>query len=481
MSMFVCALSLAVALLLDPTTAGPPTSVRQLYQAAATAIERRDLPRATELLEQLVQQHADSELSEVAAYHLAECLWLQQKPESALNTLAHWCWRIEQRATEQRAAANSAQASLAADTAGMLAHIVESLDDSEETLAMLIELLSHAEAARSPMFAFAVTNDLSRRYQLSGDYQKSQEYVRQALAAHRESIAKQVANHSTSASQNPAVDEAVDETADGPSGDSQPPSGLAETLQTRLHFELPLAWSEQELSQGRATKAIEILERIDAADLSVEQTLAVRFLLAEALFAAGRHTAASEQFQWLTEQAAELSPKPTWLAAIALRRGELLVRARNIPAAQEWLLQAKREHADFVRAYEFDYLLARCAVARIEFEEAQDRLQSVIDAPAAHATEALPRAAWMLGEVHFLQRHFAQALEAYASVAGMNRFPEWQARALLQSAKCHELLGQPSQALADYQQALQLSQQPEVQQSATERVAALQALAGELR
>ena len=43
MSMFVCALSLAVALLLDPTTAGPPTSERQLYQSAAAAIEQRDL------------------------------------------------------------------------------------------------------------------------------------------------------------------------------------------------------------------------------------------------------------------------------------------------------------------------------------------------------------------------------------------------------------------------------------------------------
>src|SRR5690606_35235256 len=104
-----------------------------------------------------------------------------------------------------------------------------------------------------------------------------------------------------------------------------------------------------------------------------------------------------------------------------------------------------------------------------------DWLQCVIDSPAAEGAEAVPRAAWMLGEVHFLQHQFAQALDAYASVARMNKFPEWQARGLLQSAKCHELLGQPSQALADYQQALQLSQQPEVQQSATARVAALQA------
>lgn len=475
MSMFVCALSLAVALLLDPTTtttAGPPTSVRQLYQAAATAIEQRDLPRATVLLEQLLQEHEDSELSEVAAYHLAECLWLQQEPELALRVLADWSRRIE-----QRASADSARANLAVDTAGMLARIAQDLKDTEQSLALLADLLSHADAATSPMFTFAITHELSRRYQLSGDYQKSLEYVQQALDAHQLLSAQQVVPHPTTDSQNSNAEGTLAEA----SGDSPPSSELAETLKTRLHFELPLGWAEQQLSQGRAAKAIEILKQIDDADLSAEQTVAVRFLLAEALFAAGRHTAASEQFEWLSEQAAELSPKPTWLAAIALRRGELLVRARQIGAAQAWLLQAKREHADFARAYEFDYLLARCAVAQIEFDEAQNWLQNVIAAPAAQATEAVPRAAWMLGEVYFLQRHFAQALDAYAIVANMNEFPEWQARALLQSAKCHELLGQSAQALADYQQALQLSQQPEVQQTATQRVTALQAFAGELR
>lgn len=475
MSMFVCALSLAVALLLDPTTAGPVTSARQLYQAAATAIEQRDLPRATELLEQLLQEHADWALAEVAAYHLAECLWLQQQPQAALDVLANWSSRIE-----QHARANSAQASLTADTASLLSRIVESLEETPDTLAMLAELLSTADATHSPLFTFAIANDLSRRYQISGDYQQSQDYLRQAVAAHHESIAKQVANRQATEGQ--ATDpQKPDATADEPTGDNQPLPKLTDKLQTRLQFELPLSWAEHELSQGHAVSAVDILDRIDVAKLSTEQTLAVRFLLAEALFAAGRQTAAGEQFQWLTEQAAEISPKPTWLAAIVLRRGELLVRTRDISAAQQWLLQAKRDHADFARAYEFDYLLARCAVARIEFDEAQDWLQAVIDAPAAEATEAVPRAAWMLGEVHFLQRQFAQALDAYASVAHMNKFPEWQARALLQSAKCHELLGQTSQALAEYQQALQLTQQPEVQQSATERVAALQAFAGELR
>lgn len=96
-------------------------------------------------------------------------------------------------------------------------------------------------------------------------------------------------------------------------------------LPAKLYLEFPLSWAEHELSTGHALAAVDVLEQTDAAALSSEQTLAVRFLLAEALFAAGKHEQAVEQFDWLAQQAEEQTPKPEWLAAIALRRGELLV------------------------------------------------------------------------------------------------------------------------------------------------------------
>ena len=258
----------------------------------------------------------------MAAYHLAECQWLQQKPESALTVLVHWSWRIE-----RRAQTHPTQANLAADTAGMLAQIVESLDRTEDTLAMLRKLLSHADAVRSPMFTCTVASELSRRYQISADYQKSSDYARQALEAHKQSWGSYGADQRNADSQIPADAETDAETAVELTGEDPPESKLTKTLQTRLHFELPLAWAEQQMSQGRAAEAVEILKQTDSAHLSAEQTLAVRFLLAEALFASGSHAAAGRQFEWLTEQAAVQSPKPAWLAAIALRRGELLANS----------------------------------------------------------------------------------------------------------------------------------------------------------
>ncbi len=439
MPMFVCALSLCIALLLEPIS--PTTPERELYQSAATAIAARDIPRATEQLEQLVSDYADGELAPIAAYHLAQCLLLDQHAQRALDVLAHWTPRIE-----RKAATDSTQTRLLNDTYALLAQVIASLDGTAATQTTLETLLSAAEVRHSPKLITAVAGELARRSQRNADYAKALSYLRQAA-------------------------DAIEEIG----------GAVPAELPAKLYFELPLSWAEHELSNGHALAAVDVLEQTDAAALSSEQTLAVRFLLAEALFAAGKHEQAVEQFDWLAQQAEEQTPKPEWLAAIALRRGELLVRARDIPAARRWLLQAKQEHAEFARSYEFDYLLARCAVAQIEFDEARELLQQVLDAPAAQGTEAAPRAAWMLGEVYFLQRQYPQAQEAYAQVARMNAFPDWQARALLQSAKCHELLGRAPQALADYQRALQLSQQPDIQQQATERVGAIESLSPTLR
>ncbi len=439
MSIFVCALSLTFALLLAP--ASPAASERELYQGAARAVAERDLSRATELLELLVTNYADGDLAEVAAYHLAQCLLLDQHAQRALDVLLHWTPRIE-----RRAAMDPTQVRLLNDAYALLTQVFANLDDTAVALPTLETALDSADLRSSPKLITAVASELSQRSQRDANYAKAQSYLRQAI-------------------------DAIERTDDA----------VSDELQAKLDFELPLAWAEYELSSGRASVAVDVLNKVDTARLASEQTLAVRFLLAEALFAAGKHELAEEQFDWLAKQADAMSPQPTWIAAIALRRGELLVRIRDIPAARAWLLQAKHEHAEFTRAYEFDYLLARCAVAQIEFGEARNLLQQVMDAPAAQGTEAAPRAAWMLGEVYFLQRQYPQAMDAYAKVAHMNAFPDWQARALLQSAKCHELLGQSPQALADYQRALQLSQQPEIQKQATERVGAIESLSTTLR
>ena len=59
-------------------------------------------------------------------------------------------------------------------------------------------------------------------------------------------------------------------------------------------------------------------------------------------------------------------------------------------------------------------------------------------------------ARWMSGESYFHQEDYQAALAEYQKVDAYP-FPRWQAAALLQAGKCHEVLGQWTDAVAAYE------------------------------
>ncbi len=445
MQVVVCAMILLASgqVLLDSPVAR--TEPRELYQRAAAAIAGQDLATATGLLEELTQNHSDSPLTEVAAFHLGECYLLQSQPAQALLLLQVWSKRIDTSDT-----AEQLEPGITNQTWQLLSNVLRGLPNDSRTLELLEEILAPSVDAVNEhlpdQWEMALALELSKRYERNKNFSAAQSWLGRAIEASAR-------------------------------GDSSTDS----ELEHKFHCELPLAWAEHAISTEQPQTAVEVLQTALANRHQVDRELALRFLLAEAYFAAGQPARASEQFQWLTNKAAESNPPPAWLAAVTLRRAELLVRSRAIGEARTLLQQAKKEHDDFELAYEFDYLMARCAVARIEFDEAIGLLQQVIDAPAARGKEAFARAAWMLGEVHFLQRNYPQAVAAYAQVVSLDNFPQWQARALLQSAKCHELLGDALAAVADYRRAAEFSQQPEITQTAAERMAVIESATTNLR
>jgi tetratricopeptide (TPR) repeat protein len=418
-----------------------PSEASAIYRRAADAISNNDVQTATQLLEQLTQENPDSPLSEIAAFHLAECYQIRSQTQRALELLATWGRRIDESTTiEQLAPATKSK------TRQLLTRLLEDLKDEPATLAVLEH---HCDGVAKLLpeqgldwFGAQISLELASRYEQHQQYEQADRCLRRL------------------------VETGID---------------VPQYLQTKLNLELPLAWGQHTIAQGQPRVAVQILKRALESNRLAEQELALRFLLAEALFAAGDRDAAAEQFQWLTAQAESQAAKPSWLASIMLRQAELLIRSRQFVEARELLLQAQTQHADLEASYEFDYLLARCALARIEFDEATSRLQRVVEAPAAAGKEPQARAGWMLGEILFLQRKYLPAIAAYDQVAQMDAFPEWQARALLQSAKCHELLGDVSAALKDYQQASELSQHPDIARTASQRTAILQSATINLR
>lgn len=437
MRLVVCALVGLISSYLLIDTPATASETRDLYQRAATAIANKDLSGATELLSALTEQHSTSPLAEVAAFHLAECHLLQSRPLQAVRVLHRWDEQIAQSPTAERLSPG-----IKLKMRQLVPRVLQSLKDDPATLEVLEQQLANAAGELTKLATqidLAIALELVARYERAQDFRRARYWLRQVVEA-SEGAEKQLRAN-------------------------------------KLQFELPLVWAESAISRHEPKEAVEVLQAALAKVPTADQELPLRFLLAEAHFAAGDSLLATKQFDWLAQHAAdqqsELQPvAPPWLAAVTLRRGELLIRCREIHTARELLIRAKREQADFAMAYEFDYLLARCAVARIEFDEATQLLHTVV--AAAGETEAAARAGWLLGEVYFLQRQYQLAIAAYAPVSRLEQFPQWQARAWLQSAKCHELLGDTQAALADYKRATELNQRGEVTQEAAQRMAVIE-------
>jgi TolA-binding protein len=60
------------------------------------------------------------------------------------------------------------------------------------------------------------------------------------------------------------------------------------------------------------------------------------------------------------------------------------------------------------------------------------------------------RAQWLIGETYFLQERFAEAIDAYRRVEGIDPDGAWVAAALVQAGKSFEQLGRTQEASVCY-------------------------------
>ena len=159
---------------------------------------------------------------------------------------------------------------------------------------------------------------------------------------------------------------------------------------------------------------------------------------------------------------------------VAVRQCELLLKSKAYTELSAAVTDAKKRFPAFERLHEFDYLLARAAMLQIDFDQARNHLRRITESAAAKDTSAAARAQWMLGESFFLEQNYNAAIAAYKSVTGLLEMQPWQTLALMQTAKCFELLNQSCDALAVYQQIASSAQDEKIRQEATSRMEAIE-------
>jgi TolA-binding protein len=113
-----------------------------------------------------------------------------------------------------------------------------------------------------------------------------------------------------------------------------------------------------------------------------------------------------------------------------------------------------------------------------QLDEAQGEYQQVLAKcnadPAKSSSESAARAQFMLGQIQYQQKKHAEAVKSYYLVLYGYPYPQWQADAAYEAAKCFEALHKKSQAVKQYQELIDKFPQSDKVPAAKARIAALQ-------
>lgn len=207
---------------------------------------------------------------------------------------------------------------------------------------------------------------------------------------------------------------------------------------------------------GQTEPAIETLSSLIEQDtLHPGLEPSVRADLSELLYQSERWDEMAPHLQWLQEHAKLLQVPPTWFPTILLRQAEMLASKHAWIEAEELVSEICENFPEWEKASEADYLLARCFVARAEFDPARKLLDRILHrSPDQVSSTLAARAGWMTAETYMMQRKYPEAVMCYQRVLSIPHEPYWHAASTFQIGQCAELCQDPEAAVEWYQKVL---------------------------
>ena len=185
-----------------------------------------------------------------------------------------------------------------------------------------------------------------------------------------------------------------------------------------------------------------------------KRRLHAEYWIAQAYYSQHDYDSAGEKLKQLAEKVNK--QREPWMAEIPLRLAQISALQNKWDDAYEIAVEIEKDFPDFQQQYEVDYLLGRCLANRADFDAARRAYNKVIGSMAGAKTETAAMAQWMVGETFFHQKNYQNAIREYLRLETLYAYPTWQAAALLQAGKCHELLGEPEPAATLYRRILKV-------------------------
>ncbi|MEN6451892.1 MAG: tetratricopeptide repeat protein [Thermoguttaceae bacterium] len=200
------------------------------------------------------------------------------------------------------------------------------------------------------------------------------------------------------------------------------------------------------------SKARDAFDALVKESPTASQRLAAETWIAEADYQLGNLAAAEARLDRLAKQIAD--KREPWMALIPLRRAQILAKREQWSEAAQIAAAIEKDFPRFDQQYDVDCLLGQCLAMQADFDAARRAYARVILSPTGAKTETAARAQWLIGESYFHQKNYEAALREYLKLEILYAYPAWQAAALFEAAKCHELLGQKKEAAEVYRQLL---------------------------
>lgn len=215
-----------------------------------------------------------------------------------------------------------------------------------------------------------------------------------------------------------------------------------------------------------ARQALERLTREFASDpMAAGLAAAALFRLAEMAWDAGDTDAALERYRELLGRPEGAKFAPT--ARLRIAQGHLDKREWSLAQAAAAALV---EEKDARIAREALFVEGRALAQQAKFDLARARYEQ---AAGAEKDELAAKARFMIGETHFHQRQFEQALKDFLKVEILFPIQPWRAMALFEVGKCHEQLGEKAEAIAAYRKLVESFPDEAAAKSAQARLEAL--------
>jgi len=149
--------------------------------------------------------------------------------------------------------------------------------------------------------------------------------------------------------------------------------------------------------------------------------------------------AARERLQSLQAEAANPDVNTaSWFDRVWVLLAELNFREKKYADVLAVVEDLKRRSPKSPFLHQGEEVLGRSFKQQAKFDDARAAFERVLADPFASRTETAAKSQFMIGETHFLQEKWNVASNAYQRVYTIYKFPEWQAAALLMSARCDE-------------------------------------------